>query len=297
VRIEIVGEADWQRRRSAHEQRVDAWVEPYLTRRSHGASHPVEDFLFTYYSYSPAALRRWHPGIGVRLEGDGASSFRALTRYVVTDAGAEVDTRISARRAAQVRWIHRLLAATAQRSMALSCFGLHEWAMVYRQLAHEVRHATYPLRLGSAGTDTVVERHRITCTHHDAFRFFTTEARPRNTLAPTRETQHEHDQPGCLHVTMDCYKWAYKLSPFTSSELVADCFALAHAVRVVDMRAAPYDLTSLGITPIRIETPAGKGEYVAAQRDFAERARGLRQRLLAVCDEVLAGCANDPPGN
>ena len=158
--------------------------------------------------------------------------------------------------------------------MALACFGLHEWAMVYRQPVDEVRHATYPLRLGSAGTDTVVEEHRIACTHHDAFRFFT-----------HRRTTAQHAQPdardparlrpaGCLHATMDCYKWAYKLSPFTSAELVADCFALAREVRFVDMRAAPYDLSGLGIEPIRIETPAGKSAYVAAQRDFAERARG-----------------------
>ena len=28
----------------------------------------MHDFLFTYYSQRPAALRRWHPGFGVVLE-------------------------------------------------------------------------------------------------------------------------------------------------------------------------------------------------------------------------------------
>ena len=55
----------------------------------------------------------------------------------------------------------------------LGCFGMHEWAMVYRQSEDETRHAAWPLRLGSAGTDEVVESHRIACSHFDAFRFFT----------------------------------------------------------------------------------------------------------------------------
>ena len=37
-------------------------------RRRSGVKHPVHDFLFTYYSQRPAALRRWHPGWGVALE-------------------------------------------------------------------------------------------------------------------------------------------------------------------------------------------------------------------------------------
>ena len=53
------------------------------------------------------------------------------------------------------------------------------------------------------------------------------------------------------------------------------------------MRAAPYDLTSLGIDPIRIETPEGKSAYVAAQREFAEQAHELRHRLFGVCDRLL----------
>ena len=86
---------------------------------------------------------------------------------------------------------------------------------------------------------------------------------------------------------MDVYKWAYKLAPFTSAELVADCFELAREVRLVDMRAAPYDLSSLGVKPIAIETPAGKAEYLAAQRAFADRAHPLRRALIDVCHRVL----------
>ena len=113
----------------------------------------------------------------------------------------------------------------------------------------------------------------VHCTHHDAFRFFTAAARPRNALAPTRADQVANEQPGCLHATMDLYKWACKLAPATPSELIADCFELAVAVRELDMRASPYDLAELGYPPVRIETPAGRAEYARAQAAFAPRAR------------------------
>ncbi len=88
---------------------------------------------------------------------------------------------------------------------------------------------------------------------------------------------------------MDLYKWAFKLAPFTPSELTADCFALAREIREVDMRASPYDLRALGYAPVAIETPAGREEYEAHQRSFAERSQPLRQQLLALCERLLAG--------
>ena len=284
---ELLAEEQWRERRRAHETRVDAWISPHLERRSRGISHPVEDFLFTYYSYRPAALRRWHPGVGVELTGSGVGEFGMIKGYVVDDGRVTVDPTLAHERAVQITWIRSLLAATASRTAALGCFGLHEWAMVYRRSADTLRHAAYPLRLGSAATNAVVESHRITCTHFDAFRFFTEPARSLNLIQPTRESQPLHDQPGCLHAAMDCYKWAYKLSPFTSSELVADCFELAREVRQVDMRAAPYDLSSLGVEPLKIETAEGKAAYIEHQRDFATRSGVLRERLLAVCDVVV----------
>ena len=44
-----------------HERRVDALLHGHLERRRRGIKHPVEDFLFTYYSYRPAQLRKWRP--------------------------------------------------------------------------------------------------------------------------------------------------------------------------------------------------------------------------------------------
>ena len=189
-----------------------------------------------------------------------------------------------------MRFVRRLLAATARRPAFTGCFGLHEWAMLYRGAAArdtDTRHAV-PLRLGQEGTDAVVETHPIRCSHFDAFRFFTPAAAGHNRLQPTRETQPELEQPGCLHAGMDLYKWAYKLSPATPGELLADCFELAAEIRELDMRASPYDLRAHGYEPVPIETPEGKAAYVAAQREFAERGAELRHRIVAVCDELLA---------
>jgi hypothetical protein len=87
---------------------------------------------------------------------------------------------------------------------------------------------------------------------------------------------------------MDLYKWATKLAPFTPSPLLLSCFELAKDIRTLDMRASPYDLARLGYSPIPIETPAGKAEYAATQREFATRSRPLREQLVALCDNLLS---------
>jgi hypothetical protein len=281
VAVESLAADVWRARREAHERRVDGWITPHLARRRAGVKHPVEDFLFTYYSYRPAQLRRWHPGAGVRLEGADPAQFGPF----YTDAGLDV-AAVREQRGESIRWIRDLLAATMSRPAHFGCFGLHEWAMVYRQTQAEVRHNAWPLRLSATETAEVVEAGRIRCSHYDAYRFFTAPARPLNLLRPTRETQAANEQPGCLHANMDLYKWAYKLSPLTGAELVADCFALARDIRALDMRASPYDLADLGYPPVRIETPEGRAEYAAAQRGFAERAAPLRAALL----DVTSGC-------
>jgi hypothetical protein len=282
--LTVLSEAEWATRQQAYERRVDDLVGDHLSRRSWGEKHPVEDFLFTYYSYRPAQLRRWHPGAGVVLAGDAPHA--AWRGYVRTDRGVTIDPVFVEQRAETIRWVHSLLSATASRPAFTGCLGLHEWAMVYR--ADAVRHEPWPLRLGRSGTDAVVEQHQIRCSHFDAFRFFTDDAVPRNALQPSRDRQIELEQPGCLHANMDLYKWAYKLSPIVPSELVADAFELARDIRELDMRASPYDLTDLGYEPVRIETPEGKREYAASQRGFVDRAAELRSQLLSECDQRLA---------
>jgi hypothetical protein len=275
----------WEAERDAHVERVRQWTDPVRERRSSGTRHPVLDFLFTYYSHRPSKLRRWHPGPGVVLTGPAAREYLRWPVYREVPDGVTLGPLPESRKET-VLFVRRLLTATANRTPWFGCFGLHEWAMVYR--SDEVRHQGWPLRLGAAATDEVVESMPVRCTHFDAFRFFTEPARPLNTLQPTRETQVALEQPGCLHAGMDLYKWAYKLDPFVPSSLVADCFQLAHDIRVMDMRASPYDLSSLGYAPVRIETAPGRAEYRRGQAEFTERARPLRERLIALC-ETLTG--------
>jgi hypothetical protein len=273
----------WRPLERAHHERVDALTAAHLSRRKGARTHPVEDFLFSYYMHSPAQLRLWHPGVGGALEGATERESWKLYRYADGAAGVDVDSFL-ATRSATVQLVRGIVSATAARPAYLGCFGLHEWAMVYQQTAGQHRHAQWPLRLSRAETDGVVETHHVRCSHFDAFRFFTEPARSLNTLMPERDTQTAMEQPGCLHAGMDLYKWAYKLSPAIPSELTADCFELAREVRELDMRASPYDLRTLGYEPVEIETAAGKATYVDAQRGFADQANALRLRLLEACD-------------
>ncbi|MFF2272260.1 3-methyladenine DNA glycosylase [Agromyces sp. NPDC058136] len=272
--------AEWRARAEAHAERADALTAGHRDRAARGEKHPVWDFLFTYYSYSPSLLRRWHPGAGVELA-EAASTPRAEWRWYApgTEPGSLVVDRaaMEAEKGPMLGTVERMLRLTASRPAAFGCFGLHEWAMVYRQGEH--RHPV-PLRLGQAGTDAVVETHELRCTHIDAFRFFTPDAVPRNRFAPTRETQPQLEQPGCLHAGMDVYKWAVKLGPLVPGELLLDAFELARDIRLLDMLASPYDMAPWAGEPVRIETPEGKAEYVRQQRGFAERGNALRALIL-----------------
>jgi hypothetical protein len=281
----VVPEAVWRTRQRAHAERVEAWTAPHLARRRLGQAHPVEDFLFTYYSHRPAQLRRWHPGSGEVLEGAGAAELGRDHSEVPRGARLDVETAVR-RLLPTLEWVRALLHATGERPALLGCFGLHEWAMVYRQPADGLRHP-HPLRLGTADTDAVVESLPVRCSHADAFRFFTPAARPLNVTEVTRDRQLELEQPGCLHAGMDLYKWTYKLGPLVASELVADAFELARDIRWLDMQASPYDLSAFDLEPVRIETAEGRGEYAERQRAFAERARPLRAAVLASCERWL----------
>lgn len=276
--IEVLDEATWRARAEAHAQRVEPWIAPRLERRRRGDKHPVDDFLFDYYAWRPGQLRRWHPGAGVELSGD-VSSWRSVSGYVVDGDRAFADAL--AVEPGLVERTRALLAATAGRAPVLGCFGRHEWAMVYRMTADQVRHAAWPLRLSPDEIADVVESGPLRCTHFDAFRFFTDDARPLNIHQPTRALQIDLEQPGCLHATMDLYKWAFRCYPIVSADLTADCFELARSAREIDMRAAPYDLRDLGYEPIRIETAEGRAEYASRQATLMEWSAPLRQRLWA----------------
>jgi hypothetical protein len=284
--VTTLSAAVWGVSMREHAERADALTAAHRARG--GAPHAIDDFLYDYYGTRPSVLRRWHPGAGVALgPGHDGPAPHARWRWYTTDEAGTVRLDVAAylsERAERVQAIRRLLSAIASRPAHTGCFGLHEWAMVYRQREH--RHPL-PLRLGRAGTDEVVEAHQIRCTHFDAYRFFTPDAIGLNRVRPSRATQVDLEQPGCLHAGMDNHKWATKLGPAVPGELALDCFALAGEIRLLDMRASPYDLRPYGLQPVAIETTEGKTEYVSQQRDFADRASILRRRLIDACDSLL----------
>lgn len=282
--MSVVTAAAWRAAEARHHERADALTAAHRERAQRGERHPVEDFLFTYYSYKPAVLRRWHPGEGRELA-DAATDPRATWRWyragrapgsLVVDGEA-----FRTEKADSIAATAAVLQGARQRPASFGCFGMHEWAMVYRQREH--RHPV-ALRLGREGTDAVVEAHELRCTHFDAYRFFTPDAVPRNRLPLTRADQSVQEQPGCLHANMDLYKWAIKLGPLVPGELLLDAFELARDVRELDMRASPYDLRAWGYSPVPVETADGKAEYVRHQRAFAARGADLRERLLEIVE-------------
>ena len=288
----VLAPEDWQAAAAAHAERADGLTAAHRERRAAGARHPIDDFLYDYYGLRPSLLRRWHPGVGRTLAPTAGPcpgpARHAAWRWYATAADGSValdTTAFLADRGDTIRYVRGLLAATASRPAQTGCLGLHEWAMVYRQDDARRRH-DLPLRLGRAGTDAVVEAHPVRCTHFDAFRFFTPAALPLNRTQLTRADQPATEQPGCLHANMDCLKWASKLGPAVPGDLLLDAFELARDIRTLDMQASPYDVTSLGERAVAIETPAGKAEYVARQRELAGRAALVRARLIDVCDTL-----------
>jgi hypothetical protein len=280
----LAGDA-WRALRTAHEARADRLSADRRDRARRGEPNPVQDFLFTYYPFRHSALRRWGPGAGVALA--DAAELAADRRFQIDAAGvARVAPPTPAQRE-RLNFALRLSQAVAARPAFHGCFGLHEWAMVYGQ-ADQRRHGAWPLRLGAEGTDAVVRAMPVRCTHYDAFRFFTPGARPLNKLAPTLDARLENEQPGCVHVTMDLFKWAMKAQPWVSAGLAADAFELAQVARSVDMRASPYDFSAIGLNPIAIETAAGRSDYEAEQRRLAALAEPVRVRLIAELSRALA---------
>ena len=92
TRPEVLTREQWTQRARAHEDRVSPYTQPFLDRRFRGEKHPVEDFLFTYYTLSPAQFIRWHPGPGVVLldasERADWKFYRPATRAELAATGA-----------------------------------------------------------------------------------------------------------------------------------------------------------------------------------------------------------------
>ena len=278
----VLDESEWRERRARHEGRVRPWVDPRLERRKNGGKHPTDDFLFEYYPYSVGKLLAWHPGYGTALAGD-AVEYLEFPQYAQGDEGVTTSLTWLSESADRIKRLDlaiRLLEGMNTRPANTGCFGLHEWAMVYGLQQDEIRHSAFPLRLTPDEIVDTVHDVGLRCTHIDAYRFFTPAAMPLNPIEPTRATQPDLDQPGCLHANMDLYKYAMWFSPYVNSELIADCFELARSARTLDMQASPYDVSQFGLDPIQVEMPDGRLEYARRQREVMEQAEPMRRELL-----------------
>ena len=184
-----------------------------------------------------------------------------------------------------------ILLASSDRAPHYGCFGLHEWAMLYSGDSvsgiisdkRSVHQAQLSLRVSQRVIDDTVEKSGLSCTHFDAWRFFQPAAQPLNSNNPmSRSSQIEFEQPGCIHATMDLFKYAFQLYPFIPADLLRRCLTVALEARRVDMRASPYDVSHLPgcASPLCIETVEGKLEYMSEQRRLLEMAQPLRQDLI-----------------
>lgn len=275
----IMDPEEWVDRKRTHEHRISELTGGYLERRSRQAGDPVMDFLFEYYAFRPSHLERWSPGLGVVLKGIDIYSPPELSELAISGSEAWLDPALFPdNRRESARWMLTLLENTSEAEPSFGCFGMHEWAMVYR--AETVRHHSLPLRMPVEELAAFVESRPMVCTHFDAYRFFSEDARPMNKFDLSRERMPQNEQPGCLHTNMDLYKWGFKLYPWISSDTIRKAFELAVETRVVDMKASPYDLREFGLEPIKIETEQGRMEYLEKQKEIYRKSRPVREQLI-----------------
>lgn len=283
----MYGFEEWTSKVDYHRRSLEEILNPYLKKRSEQKKDPVLDFLFEYYKFRPSHLMRWSPGVGSMLQHNGnRDALPEVSELSIDNETAYLDPQFfPGKRRRSTRWIHELLVKTNNSKPFFGCFGMHEWAMVYR--ADGVRHNQLPLRFSDDRIAEIVESRPVLCTHFDAYRFFTDAAKPLNKNDLSRDTFQDTEQPGCIHSNMDIYKWAYKLYPWIPSDLTREAFFLALDARTIDMKASPYDLSQYGHEPIMIETEAGRKEYLKHQSAIWEKGKPVRQKLIEAYEQLL----------
>ncbi|WP_103665669.1 3-methyladenine DNA glycosylase [Gracilimonas amylolytica] len=281
-----IPESKWLTEKEAHEDRVDELLNDYLAARSRQEKNPVMDFLFEYYAFRPSNLRKWSPGIGVNLPFSDFDKLPEISEITTNDGIAFVDPHLfPEKRISSLKWMLTMLKNTQQSRPSFGCFGMHEWAMVYK--TDRPRHDQLPMRMEPDELAEFVESRPLLCTHFDAFRFFTNPAKPMNKFELSRETFHETEQPGCIHSNMDLYKWAFKMHPWIPSSLILEAFELAIEARYIDMQASPYDMREQGMEPIKIETDSGRREYKQKQEMIFEKSLPIRARIIEHMQNLL----------
>ena len=179
----------WKALLSLQRQRVDKLLPTALTSDE---NHPIYNFFSTYYRHLPSALRTYSPGIGVMVSTESADDYKVdlpkKGRVAYNDSCVIFDPRSAKFNENQINTLKktlRVLEATSMRPPNFHCYNLHEWAMLYSKSKPFVTQSL-PLRksLSNKIIREVVETLGPTCTHYDAFRFFSEDAKPLNSSLP-----------------------------------------------------------------------------------------------------------------
>lgn len=296
------GRTSWSRANAInHKEEMLSLLYPVgdsgLKERQHLVNtHPIYNFLHKYYQYSTNSLMKWSPGLDSPItegvtQADVDEGLLHNLYLVLDDKGGAVynvkQLSTNKKKLDVLKRNRDILRASARRQPVFSCYGLHEWAMLYKD--NEKKQTTLKVRLPQEKVDEVVEGTPLRCTHYDAFRFFEKSAQPLNKIQLTRSTQIDREQPACIHATMDLFKYAYTIFPLCSADLLRDTLKLALRARFIDMRASPYDVSAFAgcEEPIRVETEEGKAQYAQEQEALLEVSTPLRRELIAVYDSVL----------
>eukprot|EP01036_Dinobryon_divergens_P025364 gene25364-33904_t len=276
-----------------------------LKERMHAVSdHPVYNFLHTYYRYSKIDLVLFSPGINCILEDVANEDIdkHVSSRFLVSNADGyfyQYPSRDANAQDIPTRYLRasldrnrNILSATYSRQPYFGCFGLHEWAMVYRPKASDEKktHQNLPFRVSQKTINDVVESGGLKCSHYDAWRFFDSSAQPMNVNPViTRGDLEKLEQPGCVHSNMDLFKYAYQLYPLLPSTLLVETLQLALAARMIDMRASPYDVSGFDgcEDPLMVETMEGRRRYALEQEALFRKAMPLRRKLIDAYNAVL----------
>ena len=181
--------AEWEPLQAAHVARVDALLADHLDRRTTPRTTPGRGLPLHLLPDPPEPA----PHLAPRARGSACSAPRSTREGAATctpTTRRELDPAEISRRSDSIRWIRQLLSGNGRPPAAVR---LLRPARVGDGLprTEEIRHETWPLRLGAEGTDRVVESHKIACSHFDAFRFFTaagppSERPPTHPRGPTR---------------------------------------------------------------------------------------------------------------
>ena len=302
-----------------------------LKSRQHAvACDPIYNFIHTYYRYSINKVLSYSPGLGTRVQLEGVTaedihykpSQAAITTKSVSaflmPYGLVFDESsgvayyngagfVEERGTRKLREYLSILTETSMRQPVFNCYGLHEWAMLYSGRCHSQsldlrsKHQKAPLRVTQDVIDDLVEGAQtgctLKCTHYDAYRFFHPSSRNFNSISNlSRKTQVQYEQGGCIHATMDLFKYAFTLYPFCSSLLLRKTLLLALSARKIDMRSSPYDVSKYlpdgEKEPIRVETFEGRKTFAIEQESLYHRSLPVRAELIVAYNEYLesVGC-------